>query len=325
MKICILDAYTANPGDLSWEALAALAPLSVYDRTSPSQVLERAWDAEIVLTNKTVLDADKIAQLPKLQYIGVLATGYNVVDLAAAKARGIVVTNIPSYSTASVAQTVFAHLLNITHQVARHDALVHEGAWVNSPDFMFACSPLMEISGKSMGIVGLGNTGKAVAAIALAFGMKVLAYTSKTQEELQAMFPAVPQENLRKVGKEEVFAQSDVLSLHCPLNEETFAFVNAGMLSLMKSTAIVINTGRGPLVDEQALADALNEGRIYAAAVDVLSTEPPKADNPLLSAAHCFISPHFAWATKEARERLIRIATDNVRAFLQGCPQHRVC
>ena len=325
MKICILDAYTANPGDLSWDELASLAPLATYPRTLPQEVVMRAADAEIVLTNKTILDAEKIAQLPKLQYIGVLATGYNVVDLQAAKARGIVVTNIPAYSTYSVAQTVFAHLLNITHQIQRHSDMVHQGAWVNSPDFMFTAGTLHQLAGKSMGIVGLGNTGTAVARIALAFGMKVLAFTSKSEAQLALMFPQeVSQQQLLKVSKDELFAQSDVLSLHCPLNEETAAFINPESLAQMKPTAILINSGRGPLVDEQALADALNEGRIAAAAVDVLSTEPPKADNPLLSAANCYISPHIAWATQEARATLIRIATDNVKAFLEGRPQNRV-
>lgn len=325
MKIVILDAYTANPGDLSWEALSVLGELCVYDRTSPAQVVERAVDAEIVLTNKTLLGADVLAQLPRLQYIGVLATGYNVVDLQAAKQAGIVVTNIPAYSTASVAQTVFAHLLNITHQVQRHSDKVHEGAWVNATDFMFTTATLHELAGKYMGIVGLGNTGLAVARIALAFGMHILAYTSKSEESLQQLLSAEAfPGQVRKVSKEQLFAESDVLSLHCPLNDETSSFVNAASLALMKPSAIVINTGRGPLVDEQALADALNTGRIAAAAVDVLSCEPPKAENPLLSAAHCFITPHYAWASQEARERLIAIASENVRAFIEGCPQNRV-
>ncbi len=333
MKICILDAYTANPGDLSWEALAALAPLSVYERTAPAQVPERAADAEIVLTNKTLLTADIMSQLPRLQYIGVLATGYDVVDVVAAAGRGIVVTNIPAYSTASVAQAVFAHLLNITHRVQRHSDKVHAGAWVRSEDFMFTEGSLTELAGKTMGIVGMGNTGQAVARIALAFGMKVLALTSKTDEQLRGLsgvaasfVGAEDSENrlIRSVSKEELFAQSDVLSLHCPLNKNTRAIVNVETLSLMKPTAILVNTGRGSLVDEQALAEALNQGRIAAAALDVLSTEPPKADNPLLFAKHCYITPHIAWATKEARERLIRIATDNVKAFLEGCPQNRV-
>lgn len=325
MKIVILDAHTANPGDLSWEALSALGELYVYDRSLPSQVVERAADAEIVLTNKSLLDSDTLAQLPRLQYIGVLATGYNVVDLQAAKQAGIVVTNIPAYSTASVAQTVFAHLLNITHQVQRHSDMVHDGAWVNSRDFMFTATTLHELAGKNMGIVGMGNTGLAVARIALAFGMQVLAYTSKSEECLRQLLPAEAfPGQVRKVSKEQLFAESDVLSLHCPLNKDTAAFVNADSLALMKPSAIVINTGRGPLVDEQALADALNAGRIAAAAVDVLSCEPPKADNPLLAAAHCFITPHYAWATQEARERLIAIAGDNVRAFIEGCPQNRV-
>ncbi len=315
VDICILDAYTANPGDLSWQALESLGRLRVYDRTPAALVVERAAAAPIVLTNKTPITAADMEQLPSLKYIGVLATGYNIVDCGAAAARGIVVTNIPAYSTASVAQTVFAHVLNITHQVQLHNQLVHQGAWVNSPDFMFTAAPLQELAGKTMGIVGMGSIGKAVASIAQAFGMKVIALSSQSAESL---YPVLP------LSKEEVFAQSDVLSLHCPLTPATKALVNAETLALMKASAILVNTGRGPLVDEQALAAALNSGRLAAAALDVLSTEPPKADNPLLTAKNCYITPHIAWASKEARQRLIAIASENVKAFLAGCPQNVV-
>lgn len=310
MKIVVLDGYGLNPGDLSWEALQALGELTVYDRTSPAELLDRAAGAEILLTNKTVLTADNLAALPDVRYIGVLATGYNVVDIPAANARGIVVTNIPAYSTASVAQMVFAHLLNITQRVGHYAHDNREGRWVNHPDFCYWDTPLVELAGKQMGLVGLGHTGMATARLALAFGMEVCAYTSKSPEQLP--------EGIRKCSLDELFAECDVLSLHCPLTADTKELVNARRLATMKPTAIVLNTGRGPLVNEADLADALNRGVIAAAGVDVLSTEPPQADNPLLTARNCFVTPHIAWATLEARTRLMDIAVANVKGFLQG-------
>ena len=280
--------------------------------------MARCKDAEIVLTNKVIFDAKVIESLPALKYIGVLATGYNVVDLEAASKHGIIVTNIPAYSTLSVAQMVFAHLLNITHHVAQHAERVTNGAWQNSKDFCFWDSELIELDGLTLGIVGLGNIGRAVARIAQTFGMKVLAYSSKSAEALAEM-------GIQKAASyEDVFRTADVVSLHCPLNAQTKHLVNAERLALMKPSAILINTGRGPLIDEQALADALNSGRIYAAGVDVLTQEPPRAGSPLIGARNCYITPHVAWATCAARERLDKIAFDNVRAFLDGCPRNVV-
>ena len=276
MKIVILDGYTTNSGDLSWDSIKQLGDLTVYDRTSNDQIINRCQDAEAVLTNKVILTAEIISALPKLKYIGVMATGYNVVDIDAARSRGIVVTNVPAYSTASVAQLVFAHLLNIASQVALHDSQVHEGKWVNSVDFCFYAAPLIELDCKQIGIVGLGQIGSAVARIAQAMGMKVAAYTSKSQEQLG--------DGITKMSLEQLFATSDVVTLHCPLTPDTKYIVNAERLATMKANAIIINTGRGPLVNEHDLADALNNGTIAAAAVDVLSCEPPKADNPLLTA-----------------------------------------
>lgn len=309
-KICILDGFTSNPGDLSWDEICKLGECTVYDRTSPEQLAERAKDAEIVLTNKVVLGLKEIGKLPKLKYIGVLATGYNVVDLKAATERGIVVTNIPAYSTDSVAQMVFAHILNITHHVAEYAAEARAGKWSQCADFCYCNSPIMELAGKTMGIVGLGHTGMATAKIALAFGMKVMALTSKTPESLPKGIEPAPFDRL--------LTEADILSLHCPLTDNTRHFINRDTLCRMKKTAILINTGRGPLVNEADLAEALNNGTIAAAGVDVLSTEPPAADNPLLSARNCYITPHIAWATKEARSRLIQIAAENIRQFLAG-------
>ena len=310
MKIVVLDGYGLNPGDLSWNGMDALGELTVYDRTSPSEMLERSQGAEVLITNKTLITADNMAELPELKYIGVLATGYNVVDIDAAKARGIVVTNIPAYSTASVAQMVFAHVLNITQRVGYYADENVKGRWTDSVDFCYWDTNLVELDGKKMGIVGYGNIGKATARIALAFGMKVLAYTSKEQKDL-------PQ-GVKKVTLDELFVESDVISLHCPLTPDTKELVNAKRLSMMKSSAILINTGRGPLVNEQDLADALNEGRIAGAGLDVLSVEPSVAGNPLLSAKNCFITPHIAWATKEARTRLMDIAVNNLKSYQEG-------
>lgn len=310
MKIVVLDGYGLNPGDLSWSAWETLGELKVYDRTSPSELLERSEGAEVLVTNKTLITANDMALLPELKYIGVLATGYNVVDIDEAKARGIVVTNIPAYSTASVAQMVFAHILNITQRVGYYADENVRGRWTNNPDFCYWDTNLVELDGKKMGIVGYGNIGKATARIALAFGMEVLAYTSKDQKDL-------PQ-GVKKATLDELFAESDVISLHCPLTPDTKELVNANRLKTMKPNAILINTGRGPLVNEQDLADALNEGRIAGAGLDVLSVEPSVAGNPLLRAKNCFITPHIAWATKEARTRLMDIAINNLRSYQEG-------
>ena len=310
MKIVVLDGYGLNPGDLSWSAWETLGELKVYDRTSPSELLERSEGAEVLITNKTLITANDMALLPELKYIGVLATGYNVVDIDEAKARGIVVTNIPAYSTASVAQMVFAHILNITQRVGYYADENVRGRWTNNSDFCYWDTNLVELDGKKMGVVGYGNIGKATARIALAFGMEVLAYTSKEQKDL-------PQ-GVKKATLDELFAESDVISLHCPLTPDTKELVNANRLKAMKPNAILVNTGRGPLINEQDLADALNEGRIAGAGLDVLSVEPSVAGNPLLSAKNCFITPHIAWATKEARTRLMDIAINNLRSYQEG-------
>lgn len=309
MKIVVLDGYGLNPGDLSWEGMEALGELTVYDRTSPSELLARSEGAEALITNKTLITAEDMASLPQLKYIGVLATGYNVVDIEAAKARGIVVTNIPAYSTASVAQMVFAHILNITQRVGYYAEENGKGRWTNNADFCYWDTNLVELDGKKMGIVGFGNIGQATARIAQAFGMEVCVYTSKPLFALPT--------GVKKMELDELFAECDVVSLHCPLTPDTKEMVNAGRLNIMKPSAILINTGRGPLVNEQDLANALNEGRIAAAGLDVLSIEPSVKDNPLLSAKNCFITPHIAWATKEARTRLMDIAVNNLKSYLE--------
>ena len=279
MKIVVLDGYAANPGDLSWDELKGLGECTIYERTLPHEVIQRAADAEIILTNKTVITAGHLAALPHLAYIGVMATGYNIVDISAARSRGIVVTNIPAYSTTSVAQMVFAHILNIAQQVQHYTEEVRNGRWTQSKDFCFWDTPLIELHGKRIGIVGLGHTGYTTARIAIGFGMQVCAYTSKLHLQL-------PPE-IKKMELDELFSQCDVISLHCPLTESTRELVNARRLSLMKPTAILINTGRGQLINEQDLADALNSGQIFAAGLDVLSQEPPRADHPLLTARNC--------------------------------------
>lgn len=311
MNIVVLDGFTMNPGDLSWDELAELGSLKVYDRTSAGQVLERAKDAEAILTNKTVIDAASLRSLPKLKYVGVLATGYNVVDINVARELGIVVTNIPAYSTESVAQMVFAHILNITHRVGRYSDEARSGVWSRQADFSYTNSPLMELCGKKIGIVGFGNTGSATARIAVAFGMEVLAYTSKLQS-------ALPAGVTKADSIDDIFRMSDIVSLHCPLNKETSEIANAAHLSLMKKSAILINTGRGGLVNEQDLADALRENRIKAAGLDVMVNEPPREDNPLLKLDNCFITPHIAWATYEARVRLMNQTVKNLRSFIEG-------
>lgn len=316
MKIVILDGYTVNPGDLSWQSLEEYADVVVYERTREEEVVERCKGAEIVLTNKVVLDAATLNMLPRLQYIGVLATGYNVVDLEVASRQNIVVTNIPSYSTDSVAQMVWAHILNITNRVDHYARENRKGRWTESPDFCYMDHNFTELSGKRMGIVGLGNTGMATALIATAFGMNVLAFTSKDEEELPT--------GIRKVTLSELLSESDIVSLHCPLTDTTHHLINEETLSLMKSSAILINTGRGPLVDDKAVAEALHNGTIAAYGADVITTEPPKANNPLLSAPYCYLTPHIAWATKEARSRLIDICTQNIKAWIDGEPINQV-
>lgn len=313
MKIVVLDGYGLNPGDLSWEELEKSGELKVYPRTAPAEVVERARDAQIVITNKTVLDADTIAKLPEMRYIGVLATGYNVVDIEAAAKAGVIVTNIPAYSTMSVAQMVFALLMAITNRVEHFTEEIRRGRWSECPDFCYWDSPLMELAGKKIGIVGFGHIGQAVARIAVALEMEPVIFTSRAQQDLPEMM--VKAESL-----DQLFSDCDIVTLHCPLTDDTYHLVDRRRLSLMKKTAILINTGRGPLLDEKAVAEALNEERIYAAAMDVLSTEPPKRDNPLLSARNCYITPHVAWASFEARQRLMKIAVENVRAFLHGTP-----
>ena len=312
MKIVILDGYTANPGDLSWEQLKELGELTVYDRTKAHETVARAADADIILTNKVVLGQAEISQLPRLKYIGVLATGYNVIDIKAAHERGITVTNVPAYSTESVAQMVFSHLLTITNHTEHYAQLNRNGRWSSNADFCYWDTQLTELAGKTMGIIGLGNIGQRVAQIAQAFGMKVKAMTSKNGHEL-------PQ-GIQKTDLNDLLATSDVLSLHCPLNDSTFHLINAETLSMMRSTAILINTGRGPLVDSQAVANALEEGKIAAYCADVMAEEPPKADDPLLNHPNAYFTPHIAWATKEARIRLLQIAIGNVRSFIMGKP-----
>lgn len=318
MRIVVLDGFTLNPGDLSWAAIEKLGETVVYERTRPEEVADRLEGAEIALTNKVVLDAAMLRRLsPTLRYIGVLATGYNVVDVEAARELGICVTNIPAYSTASVAQMVFSYLLNLTNHVAYYtQQAVDEGKWAASQDFCFCDRPLTELAGRTMGLVGLGRIGSAVANIAQAFGMKVVAYTSKRQEELPGY--------IRKAGMDEIFMQSDVVSLHCPLTEDTRYLVDENRLRMMKKNAILINTGRGPLIDEAAVANALRQGKLGAYAADVLSVEPAQADNPLLSAPRVQLTPHIAWATREARERLMQICALNIAHFIEGNPQNTV-
>ena len=310
MKIIVLDGYGLNPGDLNWDGFEALGELTVYDRTLPSELMQRAAGAEVLITNKTLITAENMAALPELKYIGVLATGYNVVDIDAAKARGIVVTNIPAYSTASVAQMVFAHILNITQRVGYYADENKQGRWTKNADFCYWDTQLVELQGKKMGIVGFGNIGQATARIAQAFGMEVCVYSSKPQFVLPS--------GIKKMDLDELFAECDVISLHCPLTPDTKEMVNTERLSKMKKNAILINTGRGPLINEQDLADALNEGRIAAAGLDVLSVEPSVEGNPLLTARNCFITPHIAWATLEARTRLMEIAVQNLKSYLNG-------
>ncbi|HHW49132.1 MAG TPA: D-2-hydroxyacid dehydrogenase [Clostridiaceae bacterium] len=313
MKIVVLDGYTLNPGDLSWENLNKLGDVTIYEHTPFEMTVERAKGAEIVLTNKTPLGENELNQLPELKYIGVLATGYNVVDVETAKKKGIIVTNIPTYGTKSVAQMTFALLLEMTQHVQHHSDAVHNGEWTNCRDFCFWKYPLIELDGKTMGIIGFGRIGQAVADIASAFGMKVLGYDIYRSDQSN-------RKNFKWAELDELLSESDVVSLHCPLFPETKGIINAENLRKMKKTAFLINTARGQLVIDEDLADALNKGLIAGAALDVLSVEPPKADNPLLSAKNCIITPHISWATKEARARLMDIAVDNIVMFLKGSP-----
>ena len=312
MKIVILDGYTANPGDLSWGSLKEMGEVTVYERTRREEIAGRAADADIVLTNKVVMDREMMALLPRLKYIGVLATGYNVVDIEAARERDIIVTNVPAYSTESVAQTVFAHLLTVTNRTEHYAQQNRLGRWAENRDFCYWDTELTELAGKTMGIVGLGHIGRRVAEIAFAFGMQVKAMTSKKAEELPA--------GIQKAELQSLLASADVVSLHCPLTEGTRHLIHRETIRLMKPSAILINTGRGPLVDDEALAEALNEGRLRAYCADVVTEEPPKADHPLLHAPNAFITPHIAWATVEARKRLLQTAIGNVEAFVNGHP-----
>ncbi len=310
MKIVVLDGYTLNPGDLSWDGIGGLGELSVYDRTPEDEVVERIGDAEIVFVNKVKMTREILKQT-RIKYIGVLATGYNVVDTEAAAELGIAVSNIPTYGTDSVAQMVFALLLELCHHVGAHDEAVKKGQWSRSQDFCFWNFPLMELAGKTMGIIGYGRIGQRTGEIARAFGMKVLAYNRKPNRELES-------EALKFVELEELYAQSDIISLHCPLNESTQGIINKDSIRLMKESVIIINTSRGPLIVEQDLADALNYGKVYGAGLDVLAIEPVKEDNPLLTAKNTFITPHIAWAPRESRQRLMEIAASNVKSFLDG-------
>ncbi len=304
MKIVILDGYTENPGDLSWDGFAALGELTVYDHTPADDIAARIGDAQIVITNKTPISAQTFAACPGIRYVGVLATGYNVVDVEAARQRGIAVTNVPTYGTAAVAQHTFALLLELCHHVGAHNAAVQQGRWTNGRDFCFWDFPLTELSGKTMGIIGYGRIGQAVARIARAFGMQVLACSAHGGEG--------------QVSLEEVLVQSDVISLHCPLTKENEKFINRNTIALMKDGVMLVNTARGQLIDEEALREALISGKVSGAAVDVASAEPIRAENPLLGLANCIITPHIAWAPKESRQRLMDVAVSNLAGFLKG-------
>ena len=316
MKIVVLDGYALNPGDLSWECLRRYGELAVYDRTPEDKIIERIGDSEIVITNKTPIMEDTLSKC-NIKYIGVTATGYNVVDTEAAKRYNAVVTNVPAYSTASVAQMVFAHILEICQQVGLHNKAVKSGEWEKSEDFCFWKLPLIELEGKVMGIIGFGRIGQAVGRIAQAFGMKVIAYSPRKNSTLES-------QTMRYTDLEDIFRQSDIISLHCPLFEETKGIINRSNIAKMKDGVIIINTSRGPLIVEEDLAEALNSGKVYAAGVDVVADEPIKSDNSLLKAKNIFITPHIAWAPKEARDRLMSIAVNNIEAFLRESPQNVV-
>lgn len=313
MKIVVLDGYTENPGDLSWDELRKLGDLTVYDRTADGDIVSRIGDAELVITNKTPISRDTLERCPSVRYIGVLATGYNVVDTGAAKEKGIPVTNIPAYGTETVAQYAISLLLEICGHVGHHSEAVHGGRWESCEDFCFWDFPMIELCGKTMGIIGYGKIGQAVGRIAQAFGMKVLAFANHRRPELES-------ETCRYTDLEELLEKSDVISLHCPLFPDTEGIINRETIAKMKDGVIIINNSRGQLIVEQDLADALESGKVLAAGVDVVSTEPIKGENPLLKAPNCIITPHISWAAKEARERLMNIAVDNVKQFLAGTP-----
>ncbi len=316
MKIVILDGHTLNPGDLNWKAFEELGEVVVYDRSSPEEVVERTQDCEAIITNKAIVSLEAIQNAKKLQYIGVTATGVNIVDLDAASAKRVPVCNVAGYGPDSVAQMVFAHVLNLTHRLAEQADDVRKGGWVASPDFCYWLHPALELSGLTFGIVGLGEIGRSVSRIAQGFGMKVIAFTRDPSR--------VPPDGVQWRRLDELFAESDFLSLHCPLTPETENMVNRASLSKMKRSAYILNTGRGQLVDEQALADALNSGQIAGAGLDVLSVEPPSASNPLLNAQNCFVTPHMAWATRAARKRLMQMSAENLKAFIDGSPVNQV-
>ncbi|QNM06691.1 D-2-hydroxyacid dehydrogenase [Qiania dongpingensis] len=313
MKIVVLDGYTENPGDLSWSGLEALGELKVYDRTPEEEIVKRIGNAEIVITNKTPVSADTMEKCPSIRYIGVLATGYNVIDTDTAKAKGIVVSNIPTYGTDAVGQFAIALLLEICHHIGHHSEAVHKGRWENNKDWCFWDYPLIELAGKTMGIVGYGRIGQTTGRIAQSMGMKVLAYDAYKN-------PALENENCRYAELDEVLSQSDVIALHCPLFPSTEGMINKDTIAKMKDGVIILNNSRGPLIVEQDLADALVNRKVYAAGLDVVSTEPIRGDNPLLNAPNCIITPHISWAPKESRQRLMDIAVNNVKAFLDGEP-----
>ncbi len=315
MKIVVLDGYALAHDDLSWEALNALGDVTVYDRTTKETVVAHARGADILLTNKTRLREPELAQLESVRYIGVLATGYNIVDVAYAKSRGIVVTNVPSYGTDAVAQYVFALLLQICHHVVEHAALVREGKWNRHEDFCFWDYPLVELAGKTLGIVGYGRIGKRAAEIARAFGMQVMVYTRSNR---------APEPGIEFVDFNVLVESADVISLHCPLTDETRGILSAEAFQKMKDGVVIINTARGPLIDETALLEGLKSGKVYAAGLDVLAVEPPREHHPLFDMPNCFVTPHIAWAPVEARQRLMNTAIDNVKAFIDGNPVNRV-
>ncbi len=313
MKITVLDGYTTNPGDLSWDEISRLGELTVYDRTPRELTAERSAGSEILLTNKTVLNNELLRSLPRLRYVGVLATGYNVIDTDEARRLGITVTNIPAYSTGSVAQLTFALILELCFHVQRHSDSVMEGKWTGSVDFTFRNYPLTELAGKTIGIIGFGNIGRKVCEIAMAFGMKVLASSRSGKDT-----PEYP--GFELTDTDDLLSRSDIVSIHCPLTPQTAGMINMNRLRLMKKSAFLINTSRGPIIVEKDLADALNEGSIAGAGLDVMAEEPPRAGNPLLTARNCIITPHIAWATIESRKRLLDQAAGNIKAFLSGSP-----
>ena len=314
MKIVNLDGCSTNPGDLSWDAFNKYGDFTVYERTAPEQIVERAKDADVIIINKSIINNEILDELPNLKYVGLQSTGYNVIDTVEARKRGITVSNIPAYSTNEVAQMVFAYILHITSKVAMHDEAVHNGEWCSCPDFCFWKAPLEEMNGKTIGIIGYGSIGRRVARIAGAFGMRILVNTHHPADD----------EGIEFVTLETLLKQSDFVTCHCPLNSDTEKLINADRLNLMKKTTVLINTSRGPVVDEPALAEALNSGRIRAACVDVLSVEPPSEDNPLLHAKNCVITPHISWAATETRARLLTILEANLKAFIDGHPQNVV-